>query len=185
MWVIQCTAVPAKLRCINTSSVATYCAVTGLNKSIRRRRCINSMKGRFRFSLMSVFLFTALIALSLSHVRTSLRFHSSVNELEWLRNRLNQSWPDPQFVNAISLDVHSTGWEPHQKRAKWHWRIMLPPETKYRIRWEASKSLGDFPTRNENTTVLSGRSIGWKARCRHPSVVGTGRDQHADNGTKR
>ncbi len=74
---------------------------------------------RFRYSLLSLLLFTTIVALIVSHVRTSMKLSAATAELRMLRLETGYlAVSDPDKIHAIEL--------PTLEEKTWKWRIYVP-----------------------------------------------------------
>lgn len=81
---------------------------------------------RFRFSLASFLLASALVCVSVSHLITSRQLARTRDALTVAHNELGiLSIDDPDRVHALSL--------PAPNRSQWRWRIQLPDSQKFRL----------------------------------------------------
>lgn len=88
----------------------------------------NSPPRRFRFSIASVLLASALVVVSISHVHTSRELERTRDSLRTAQSELGiLTVDDPSLLHAISL--------PSPNRSQWRWRIQLPEREKFRLRY--------------------------------------------------
>lgn len=89
---------------------------------------------RIRFSLVSLLLTTAVIAVSISHIQTSRRLAVTQSALTTAQNELGVlTIEDVNDVHAIAL--------PSPGGMQWRWRIQLPKGPTFRLRWAVSDAI--------------------------------------------
>ena len=83
---------------------------------------------RFRFSIASVLLASALLVISISHLNTSRELQRTRDSLRNAQSELGiLTVDDPSLVHALSL--------PSANRSQWRWRIQLPKRKTFRLRY--------------------------------------------------
>lgn len=89
---------------------------------------------RIRFSLITLLVTTALVAISISHIRTSRRLAATQSALRIAQNELGLlTIEDAKDIHAIAL--------PSPGGMQWRWRIQLPEGHTFRLRWAVGDSI--------------------------------------------
>lgn len=91
-------------------------------------------RGPPRFSLRGLLLITAIVAIALSHWRTSHELRCVRTDLTTARNELHYiDAPDDDHLYAVELPAYDS--------MVWRWRLQLPATGRYRIAWALSSEI--------------------------------------------
>jgi len=111
---------------------------------------------KIRFSIGMVLALTALVALAISHVRTSWRLNEVSAQNDWLKSARVKSWPKPNLINVVSVDHPTAGFKPANNNATWRWIVSLPESTDFYLHCQESPNSLDHIKKSLGTETPLG-----------------------------